>query len=406
MSGFSEKQKQILAFPFSGKEALICDGAIRSGKTAIMIISFVTWAMSNFNNQNFGICGKTVLSAERNIIAPFLKIKYFREQYRIKFSKDILTVSRGNKTNTFYVFGGKDESSYTLIQGITLAGVLLDEVALMPQSFVDQATARCSVEGSKFWFNCNPNGGPEHWFCKEWIGKPDKHNAQYLHFELDDNPSLSEAIKNRYKSQYTGVFYDRYIRGLWVVAEGRIYPNSDRFIMHDKLYGLDGQFYISLDYGTHNPFAMILWCINGNRAIAIKDFYFDSKSEGHQKTDEEYYKDLEDFAKGYYIREIIPDPSAASFIETVRRHGKFRVRPAENEVINGIRVTSSLLNAGMVRIHMNCVDVMREFGLYRWDEKQHNDAVIKENDHAMDAMRYFCSTILSRQFRWVPWEAK
>lgn len=405
---FSEKQMQILTFPYTSYTSLICDGAARSGKTSVMSISFLLWAMGNFSGQNFGICGKTVISAERNVIRPLLGVKYLHEHFRLKFANHILTVSRGNKTNTFYVFGGKDESSYMLIQGVTLAGVLLDEVALMPESFVNQALARCSVEGSKYWFNCNPEG-PQHWFYQEWVLQPEKHNALHLHFLLDDNPSLSEAKKQEYYSSYSGVFYDRYILGEWVVAEGRVYrqfaDNPDACILRGPTAGLDGQFYVSIDYGTLNPCSMGLWCVQDKRAVRIKEWYHDGRKDG-QMTDEEYYTALEKLTDGYYIRKVIVDPSAASFMTCIRRHGKYQAWPAVNDVLDGIRVTSSLLSAGMVKIHESCKDAIREFGLYRWDENKNNDTVLKENDHAMDEIRYFCYTILAREFRWAEWKAR
>jgi PBSX family phage terminase large subunit len=320
---------------------------------------------------------------------------------------NLMIVRRGNVINYFYEFGGKDERSQDLIQGITLAGLLCDEVALMPESFVNQATARCSVTGSKFWFNCNPEG-PQHWFYVNWILKHKERRILYLHFTMDDNLSLTERIKARYHNQYAGVFYDRFIRGLWVVAEGRVYPMfsdaPDRFILRGTTAGMDGQFYISMDYGTVNPTAMQLWLVRDHVAILLREFYFDSRKEKRQKTDEEYYADLEDLARGFYIRRVIVDPSAASFIECIRRHSKFRVWEADNPVLDGIRVTASMLNGGMVQIHESCRDTIREFGLYRWDEKKNGDAVIKENDHAMDAMRYFCYTVLAREFRWTEWK--
>lgn len=404
---FSEKQRQILSFPYTDYSALICDGAIRSGKTSVMSLSFILWAMGNFSGQSFGICGKTVVSAERNIITPLRSVSYLKQQFKVKFANHILTVSRGKRTNTFYIFGGRDESSYQLIQGITLAGVLLDEVALMPRSFVEQALARCSVTGSKFWFNCNPEG-PQHWFYNEWILKAEERNALHLHFELDDNPSLPETIKDRYKAMYSGVFYDRYIRGLWVVAEGRVYDqfSEDLHVRRGSTLGMDGQFYVSVDYGTVNPCSMGLWCVQSKQAVRIKEWYYDSRKERHQMTDEEYYAALEELTRGYYIRKVIVDPSAASFIECIRRHRRFAVWDADNDVLNGIRVTSSLLTSGMIQIHESCKDAIREFGLYRWDEKKQSDTVLKENDHAMDEIRYFCYTILAREFRWVDWKVK
>ena len=234
----SDKQKRILAFPYTKYDALIADGAIRTGKTSLMVVSFIDWAMKNFNRQRFAFCGKTVDSCVKNLIQPYLNMTYHREKYRVQWRRTdkLLVVSGSGKKNIFEVFGGKDESSYALIQGRTLAGVLLDEVALMPRSFVDQACARCSVDGSKLWFNCNP-GSPQHWFYTDWIKGAKDRNALHLHFTLDDNPALSEKIVERYKAMYSGVFYDRYILGKWVAAEGLVYSdfanNTDKYVIAD-----------------------------------------------------------------------------------------------------------------------------------------------------------------------------
>lgn len=408
---FSKKQLTTLCWWNSDKykyhDALICDGSIRSGKTISMAVGFVLWSMTQFSGQNFAICGKTIESLRRNVI---LQLPHWLEGLFVlseRRSENLLTIIAGGRTNRYFLFGGRDESSYALIQGMTLAGVLFDEVALMPRSFVEQALARCSVAGSRFWFNCNPEA-PSHWFYEEWVLKAAEKNALHLHFTMEDNLSLPAEIKHRYESMYSGVFYDRYIRGEWVVAEGRVYQQfADRpeaFILRGPTVGMDGQFYVSIDYGTINPFSMGLWCVQNNHAIRIKEYYYDSRREGRQKTDEEYYAALEAFTQGYYIRKVIVDPSAASFLETIRRHGKYSAWDADNDVLDGIRVTSSLLSAGMIQIHESCKDAIREFGLYRWDEKKNSDAVLKENDHAMDDIRYFCYTILAREFRWVEWK--
>ena len=144
----SNKQRQIMRFPYMAQyTALICDGAIRSGKTSWMSLSFVLWAMSSYDGKNFAICSKSVGAAERNIIRPLMSVKYLRKNFEVSYRRSTheMIVRRGRKENRFYVFGGRDESSASLIQGLTLAGVLLDEVALMPRSFVEQALARCSV---------------------------------------------------------------------------------------------------------------------------------------------------------------------------------------------------------------------------------------------------------------------
>lgn len=236
----SAKQKKILAFPYSSYDAIICDGAVRSGKTSIEMVAFVDWAMREFSGQRFGICGKTVDSATKNIIVPYISMSYAKQHYTLRWrrSDKLLEVKRGAVTNWFEVFGGKDESSFMLIQGRTLAGVLLDEVALMPESFVNQALARCSVDGARLWFSCNPDN-PNHWFYKEWIKRHRERNALYLHFSMEDNPSLSEKTLERYKSMYSGVFYQRYILGEWVAAEGLVYQdfanNTEKYLIGDPL---------------------------------------------------------------------------------------------------------------------------------------------------------------------------
>ena len=226
-SPFSKKQKQVLTWwckesPVHSKDGIIADGAIRSGKTISMSLSFVMWAMNSFSGNNFAMCGKTIGSFRRNVLF-WLKLMLRSRGYSVTDHRadNLLTIRKDGKENYFYIFGGKDERSQDLIQGITLAGVFFDEVALMPESFVNQATGRCSVKGSKFWFNCNPDG-PYHWFKVNWIDKCAEKNILYLHFTMDDNLSLDEEIKARYRSMYVGVFFKRYIMGLWAAAEGII----------------------------------------------------------------------------------------------------------------------------------------------------------------------------------------
>lgn len=396
----SEKQMKILAFPYTKYEAIICDGAIRSGKSSIMMWAFVKWGMMNFDGQRFAICGKSVDSCIKNVIQPFLAMSLARETYRLRWRRidKVLEVQNGNTTNLFEVFGGKDESSFALIQGRTLAGVLLDEVALQPRSFVEQALARCSVSGSRFWFNCNP-GPPSHWFYQEWIKKAGEKNALHLHFLLDDNPALAPEIVQRYKSMYAGVFYRRYIMGEWCVADGLVYPMFDKskHIATEQYSG--GVYYISIDYGTLNPTAMGLWQLRNGKAVMLKEYYYDGRKQKRQKTDEEYADDLEAFAEGYQIERVIVDPSAASFKETLRRRGKFAVMDANNAVLDGIRLTGSLLLAGRILFDASCENTFDEFGSYCWDEKKETDAVVKESDHAMDMIRYFVYTIMRREVR-------
>lgn len=408
---FGEKQLYTLTWwsdaAMHDYDAIICDGSIRAGKTMTMAVSFILWAFTAFDKQVFAICGKTIESVRRNIVTHLPQWLDGIVRIQERRSENLLIISFAGKTNRFYLFGGKDEGSAALIQGMTLAGVMFDEVALMPRSFVEQALARCSVEGSKFWFNCNPDS-PEHWFYKEWIQKHKEKNALYLHFTMKDNNSLSEKVKKRYENMYSGVFYDRFIRGLWVVAEGLVYDffQSKKDTIVETVDMDDySEFYVSIDYGTINPCSMGLWGVNSEGAARIRESYFDSRKEGRQRTDEEHYQALVELVEDLPITRVIVDPSAASFIECIRRHGEFRVKPAINSVIDGIRITSSLLNAGMIRIDPSCKDCIREFGLYRWDEKKTADTVLKENDHAMDEVRYFCNTVLRKKFKWLDWRS-
>lgn len=404
---FSRKQKQILTWwtkksAVKDSDGIIADGAIRSGKTISMSLSFVMWSMFTFDNQSFGMAGKTIGSFRRNVLF-WLKLMLFARGYNFKDHRadNLLEVSKGSVTNFFYIFGGKDERSQDLIQGITLAGMFFDEVALMPESFVNQATGRLSVDGSKMWFNCNPDG-PYHWFKVNWIDKISDKNLIYLHFTMDDNLSLSERIKKRYRSMYSGVFYKRYILGLWTVAEGIIYDMFDaaKHVYDQATDFMLDDIYISIDYGTQNATVFLLWR-KGKDGIwyCTKEFYYSGRDEKKQKTDKEFADELEEFTKGFKIKKIIVDPSAASFIAELKQRG-FRIKKAKNDVIDGIRFVGSLLNEEKIQFSKECVNTLKEFNSYIWDVKatdRGEDKPVKTNDHAMDAVRYFCYTIIRKR---------
>lgn len=396
----SEKQKKILAFPYSNYDAIICDGAVRSGKTSIEMVAFVDWAMREFSGQRFGVCGKTVDSAVKNIIIPYISMSYARKKYTIRWrrSDKLLEVKRGAATNWFEVFGGKDESSFMLIQGRTLAGVLLDEVPLMPESFFNQALARCSVDGARLWFSCNPDN-PQHFFYQDWITRHRERNALYLHFTMEDNPSLSQKTLERYKTMWAGVFYERYVLGLWVAAEGLIYPmfNADRHILTEEPE-TEGDYYISSDYGIQNPNVWLLWRKERgtNRWICLREDYYSGRDEKHQLTDKELVDRLDAMTAMFRVKQIIIDPSAASMKAELRRRG-YHTRNAHNEVMDGISDVCYMLGAGNLAFMEHCENTIAEFGAYLWDSNAVDagvDAPLKENDHAMDACRYFVRTMM------------
>lgn len=407
---FSKKQRMVLNWwcpdsPVKDYDGIIADGAIRSGKTISMSLSFVLWAMSTFDGQNFAMCGKTIGSFRRNVLFWLLLMLRSRGyQCDDNRADNLIVIRRGDVENYFYIFGGKDERSQDLIQGITLAGVFFDEVALMPESFVNQATGRCSVDGSKYWFNCNPDG-PYHWFKQNWIDKRAEKKLLYLHFTMDDNLSLSERIKERYRNMYSGVFFQRYILGLWCMAEGIIY---DMFDLEKHVHPIlkfcnkliDSKRYVSVDYGTQNATVFLLWNKGADGVwYCIREYYYSGREKGKQKTDSEYADDFCDWLEATKIRAVIVDPSAASFIAELRKRG-YKVIKAKNDVADGIRMVGTMLNQGRIKFSDSCVNTIKEFGSYIWDEKaaaRGEDKPIKEHDHAMDAVRYFVYTIIGNK---------
>ena len=375
-------------------DAIICDGAVRSGKTLCMGLSFVLWATASFSGQQFAFCGKSALSLRRNLLHELLPL--LREmgfQCTEKRSENLLTIGRDGQENRFYLMGGKDEGSAAFIQGVTLAGVLLDEAALMPRSFVEQAIARCSVSGSRLWFNCNPEG-PQHWFYLEWILKHQERNALYLHFTMEDNPALSPKIRQRYEHSYSGTFYRRFVLGEWVAAKGLVYdffdPERD---VRPIPQGEMESYAVSADYGTANPCSMGLWGLRNGVWYRMKEYYYASRRTGVQLTDREYVEALRGLAGEHPLKCVVVDPSAASFITALRQEG-FPVIKAANDVLSGIRTAADLLKQGRLVICQGCDDCIREFALYRWsDTGGGRDVPRKEDDHAMDDLRYFAATI-------------
>lgn len=399
-SRFSPKQLRVLTWWLNENDDLdgiIADGAVRSGKTLCMTVSFLTWACRTFDSASFAICGKTIASVRRNIISPvFSLLNALGFECEEKLSQNLITVTAFGKTNKFWLFGGKDEASASLIQGMTLSGVMLDEVALMPRSFCEQAVARCSVTGAKLWFNCNPDH-PMHWFYREWILKAHEKKCLYVHFEMRDNPSLSPSVIARYERLYEGAFRERFVLGRWVAAQGAVYPMFDKEIHIKPCPDSFEKYWVSCDYGTVNPSSFGLWGQSGDKWYRISEYYYDSRLNGKRRTDSEHLEALEKLTAGLEIEAVIVDPSAASFIECIQRKGCFSVIPARNDVLDGIRRVQDMLKAQKLVFSPDCRDSIREFGLYRWSEKGGGDSVVKENDHAMDDIRYFVSTVVSRE---------
>lgn len=401
---FSRKQIAVLTWwadtsPVKDYDGIICDGSVRAGKSMAMALSFIMWAMASFDGQQFGISGRSVGSVERNIIF-WLPDALKGRGYNVRYSDNTLIVRKGRVTNHFHVFGGKDKNSFMTVQGMTAAGWFFDEVALQPENFVSQAIARCSVDGSKLSFNCNPDS-PFHWFKTDYIDKAREKRFLHLHFRMEDNLSLSRDTIAKYERRFTGVFYQRYILGLWVLAEGLIYDNFNDSCTYDKQFTqeelLAADRYLAIDYGITNPFAVLEIIDTWDVIYVRRMIYYDSAKEGAQLTDNDYLLMIQEMEKSMVLgyNEIIIDPSALSLIQLLRVNG-YLVTGADNDVIEGIKATRSAFDQGMLKVNAAaCTPLINELHTYAWDEtaKQGGrEKPIKVNDHACDALRYFINT--------------
>lgn len=394
---FSDKQKQVIHWwereATENYDGIIADGSIRSGKTISMICGFLLWSQKNFSHKNFILAGVTLGALQRNVIAPMKEILY---DWRWSFheNKGIGYLKIGS--NYYWYFGGGSDGAQDKMQGLTAAGAYADEAALMSHKFLNQMIGRCSDENAKLWFNCNPEH-PLASFKTDFIDKSGEKNLIYSHFTMDDNPGLSYKVKERYKRMFHGVFHDRYIKGLWVVAEGLVYQIDESDYVVDKETAIgegNGMWYLSCDYGITNPFAALLWRVTPDCAYLVDEYYFDSRERGYRKTDSEHLDAIERLAEGHNIDSIIIDPSASSMKEEIWRRGMFDVQDANNSVLEGIAVTDQMLHDGSIKVCCTCHNTIKERQMYRWDEDAKGDAVIKEYDHAMDAMRYMANTQL------------
>lgn len=399
---FSPKQRKLATWWSEGcdtahMDGVIAEGAIRSGKTWAMMFGFLLWSQARFSGQSFIIAGRSVAALKRNVVNPMKRIlAALRWPYAYNRSEGIIQVG----TNLYYLFGASTERSQDVLQGLTAAGCYADEVALFPQSFVDQMVGRCSVEGSKLWFNCNPSY-PTHFFKTDYVDRAEELNLLHMRFRMEDNPTLSKAIVDRYERMFTGVFYDRYILGLWTLAEGLVYPRfkdalEPRWKPRKDKRGKEipaSKYAVSCDYGTQNAFAALLWAYNEGVWHVVREYRYSGRDTGHQKTDADYVGDMGVFLGGLpHDTPFIIDPSATSFIVAMRRAG-FKPRKARNDLLDGIREANVCMEQGVVRISEDTLELQKEFAGYVWDEGKGDDVPVKKDDHLMDAFRYGVATL-------------
>ena len=394
MKGFSEKQKEF--FYNATHRWNIKSGATRSGKTYMDYFVIPKRIRAVADSEGLIVLlGNTKGTLKRNIIEPLQQI--WGTKYVSDISMDNVATLFGEKC---YCLGADKITQVNKIRGASIKYCYGDEVATWHQEVFEMLKSRLDKEYAKFDGTCNPEG-PNHWFKQFIDGAEEKGiDLYYQKYRLDDNIYLPPSVSDGIKKEYSGtIFYDRFVLGEWAAAEGIIYGFFNKKEQcFDDLPNGNYEYYVSMDYGTQNPCAMLLWAVDWfkNRAYLIKEYYYDSKKHARQKTDSEYYDDLVEFCKGKRIEYIIIDPSAASFKAEIRKHGYFSCMNAQNDVLNGIRVTASMLKTNKIYIHSSCENTLKEFGLYAWDSKSAEDRVIKENDHAMDALRYMAHTLLKR----------
>lgn len=378
-------------------------GATGSGKSWLDYAVVIPKRLFALRGEGAAVMlGNTQGTLSRNVLDPMREI--WGSALVGTIGSDNTALLFGKKV---YILGADNRKHVARLQGMTIEYAYGDEVTTWHEEVFQMLKSRLRCRHSFFDGTANPES-PYH-FLKAFLES--KADVYCQTSTIDDNPFLPPEFVENLKQEYAGtVYYDRFVLGRWAAAGGLVYPffsaDDPRYVVDGfaPKHGSGGRYFVSIDYGTYNPCSMGLWCVAGGVATRFRESYYDGRKNGRQRTDEEHYAELERLTSGVPVDSIIIDPSAASFIETIRRHGRYRVRPAENDVLNGIRVTACLLSAGKMQIDRSCKDSLREFGSYRWDEKKHYDAVLKEYDHAMDDTRYFAATVLSKELRWVPWE--
>lgn len=385
-------QKQLEFARYANHRWNFKGGATRSGKTYLDF----KWIIPLRIRERAGkdglavILGVTKSTIERNVLEPM------RNLYGDKL---VGTISSDNTAWIFgekcYCLGAEKVSQVSKIRGASIKYCYGDEVADWSEEVFALLKSRLDKEYSCFDGTYNPQY-PNHWLKRFLDSDADIFSQVYT---IDDNPFLPPSFVENLKKEYAGtVFYDRYILGKWTLAEGLVYPMfGDSCIVQD--IPDTGDYYISIDYGTHNPFSAGLWCVTKTEAVRIGEYYYCGREERKEKTPEEYYSEVKRLAGGRDIKCLIVDPSADAFIATVKKHHEFKVRGAVNDVLTGIQTTAEMIASGKLKIHESCEDAIREFGLYRWDEKAESDRVVKENDHSMDEVRYMVMTVLKKHFK-------
>lgn len=410
MVRYTPKQRELMKMWQTGdlRRINLLEGSVSSGKTWISLVLWAFWVRTMPQDRLYLMCAKSLTTLKRNCL---ILLEELVGSGNFKFS---IPAKEGYLFGRRVLFeGANDARSESKIRGMTLQGAYCDELTQFPEDFFAMLLSRLRVPGAKLFATTNPDT-PNHWLMRNYIGRAEEIDFLDVKFTIDDNTTLPADYVENIKKEYVGVFYDRFILGKWVIAEGLVYPNFDKTKhVTSKTPWMDGNgnprrgtiFYISIDYGVLNPFSAGLWAVYQGVAYRWREYYHRGRELNYQMMDEEYYSAIEDLAGGLQIELIVVDPSASNFKATINRHGKFSIANAVNDVVPGIMTVSQLLQCGRLMIGEQCTDCIKEFQLYSWDKKETGlvEKVVKESDHALDEVRYFCHTILNKEFDWLDW---
>lgn len=361
-------------------------GAVRSGKTFASIFKFID-LLKNGPPGNVMIIGVNRDTIQRNVLLELYKLLGFPPPG----TKSTETKLYGRN---IYFVGAHDESAVRRIQGSTLAFAYVDECTCIPQPFWRMLLSRLSVKGAQLLGTANPEG-PSHWLKKDFIDRASELDLVHWHFVLDDNPSLDPKYVENLKKEYTGAWYNRLILGEWAVASGLIYDSFDHDNVYEHPKDNPNYYIMGIDYGTTNATAAVLCGIRPNRWPQItveKEYYYDSAKAGRSKSDDELAQDIREFIGYHSVQAIYVDPAAASF-KVALRQLNLPVLDANNDVLNGIKITHRFISNKNIVIQKGCKTLIEHIQSYAWDSKaadRGEDKPIKVNDHILDSLRYCC----------------
>ena len=413
---FSDQQKRLMHWWRPGlrsaeNDFIIADGAIRSGKTIACIIGFLTWSQEMFSGESFILAGKTMGALKKNVVRPMLQIlEAWGWPYSYIRSGTDARIEIGS--NTYYLYGANTEAAQDALQGLTAAGAYLDEAALFPQSFVDQAIGRCSVFGAKIWMNCNPEG-PHHYIREEFLLKAKEKRVYHLHFMMTDNLSLSPKVIERYKRAWVhgSVFYKRFILGLWVAADGLIYQqfadNTDDYIVNSKWLEDNQIMYavIGVDFGgTKSAHSFTLTGFTkGYKQVIVLDEYYCKKRLNPKQLQDDFIDFVKRARTKYKVYEAYCDSAEQTLIAglemaCIQAHAAIDIKNAIKGPINDrIAFYNSLIAQERWKVMKHCTHIIEAFEQAVYDDKRpHQDIRLDDglmNVDSLDSTEYSTESV-------------